>query len=566
MAEDKKISDLTIASDLTGAELIEVVQGGVNKQTTAQRISDLSGITSEFNRAFTENPVFDKNEIYYAPYLQTDDLNFVIASSGHLVDATSGARMTITFDGVHSINFGPAFNEILGVENGDIVPAGTYKVYFLYVNGEVSVNVSGVSAESSGLTKLSTPGSFVVVADGENALDMTWSDVADEVNYQIEKSLTGTGGWVLFSTPAAGSTSDTETGLNPGDIVYYRIKAVGDNVTHADSLYATAFGQTENSGDVSAPTFTFDPVNGEDEWTMNRPITITANEPIRNDNGTTIDNSNVANVITLKETNSGGTNIPFTATINGDKTVITITPTSNYGAAQVVYVAIHDVEDFDGNEIGAPEDITFTTTEWTYFNGTSNRLQLGDILDSIIAIDNTNFWLELTIRNHSTVGTRNFIAKSDGPGNQRCFIFYSVNTDIYFAYYGSGSGSQVRAIKWAGALTTAEQTLGLRYDGNVDTNGGLDRGKLFIDGVEITAGKTLSSTGGSLTFLNDSGAQLSVGVQVNNAGSPAASQYFVGEAKDFIFRSNAGATVQVNIPLLIDGQDTSGNNNDGTWV
>lgn len=39
----EKISGMAVASALTGAELMEVVQGGVNKQTTAQDIADLGG-------------------------------------------------------------------------------------------------------------------------------------------------------------------------------------------------------------------------------------------------------------------------------------------------------------------------------------------------------------------------------------------------------------------------------------------------------------------------------------------------------------------------------------------
>lgn len=40
---DKKISELTAADTLTGAELVEIVQGGVNKQSTTQDIADLGG-------------------------------------------------------------------------------------------------------------------------------------------------------------------------------------------------------------------------------------------------------------------------------------------------------------------------------------------------------------------------------------------------------------------------------------------------------------------------------------------------------------------------------------------
>lgn len=39
----KKISELTAAGALTGAELVELVQGGINKQSTTQDIADLGG-------------------------------------------------------------------------------------------------------------------------------------------------------------------------------------------------------------------------------------------------------------------------------------------------------------------------------------------------------------------------------------------------------------------------------------------------------------------------------------------------------------------------------------------
>lgn len=50
---DKKISELPSATAPTGTELVEIVQGGVNKQTTAQDIADLAsgGVTSVFTRS-----------------------------------------------------------------------------------------------------------------------------------------------------------------------------------------------------------------------------------------------------------------------------------------------------------------------------------------------------------------------------------------------------------------------------------------------------------------------------------------------------------------------------------
>lgn len=43
MADDKKISELPVASALTGSEAMEVVQGGINKQTTSQDLANISG-------------------------------------------------------------------------------------------------------------------------------------------------------------------------------------------------------------------------------------------------------------------------------------------------------------------------------------------------------------------------------------------------------------------------------------------------------------------------------------------------------------------------------------------
>jgi hypothetical protein len=49
---NKKISELANAGALTGAELIEAVQGGVNVKTTAQAIADLGSGASFFRGAY----------------------------------------------------------------------------------------------------------------------------------------------------------------------------------------------------------------------------------------------------------------------------------------------------------------------------------------------------------------------------------------------------------------------------------------------------------------------------------------------------------------------------------
>ena len=94
---------------------------------------------------------------------------------------------------------------------------------------------------------------------------------------------------------------------------------------------------------------------------MSTNITITFSEAVRNIDNTVLTDSNIDSHITLKLNNSSGNNINFDATINGNKTVITINPTSNLPNSQAVYVAIGaTLEDYADNLITA-SNATFTT-------------------------------------------------------------------------------------------------------------------------------------------------------------------------------------------------------------
>lgn len=115
------------------------------------------------------------------------------------------------------------------------------------------------------------------------------------------------------------------------------------------------------SSDTTAPTVTIAPSDGASNVSVSSNITISFNEEVRNLDDTSLTNTNVDTLITLKETNSSGGNIPFDATIDADNKVITINPTSDFASNQTVYVAIGaSVEDTYGNAITAISS-TFTT-------------------------------------------------------------------------------------------------------------------------------------------------------------------------------------------------------------
>lgn len=564
---NKRITELPSATTpIGGTEAVEIVQGGVNKQVPA---SELGGNTREFNRTFSETLVFDKNEIEYAPHVATGNITFQVGS-GNLVNQNTVITVPITFNGSQTINFGPGFTYLTpSTLNGSTPAAGTYEVYFWHSNGTVRVVFNSSSSQSSGAITLAAPSNFAAVADGETAIDQSWDNVTNNVGYLIEFSLTGTGGWSTLETTAVDATASTQTGLSAGNTRYYRIKTLGDGINYLDSAFSEVISaQTESSGDVTAPTFTFFPVSGVSTWTINRWITVTANEPIRNADGSAITDANVASRITLKQTNSGGADISFTATIDPTKQIITIMPATHYGVNQLVYVAINNVEDVNGNEVTVAVSSTFTTTAHTYFNGTSSRLVFGDMLDALWTANNTNFWLELTVNNVSGSGIRPLITKYSTTDNQREFHWYINGADVYFGFTKQLNGVGNRVIKWTGVYPGGENVMVLKYDGAIDTNDGLDRVTLLIDGA-VQGSKTLFFADAepiATVILTNGTAQLAVGTYVNAAGTPVGTSFFTEEAKDFIVRSSNGSVVEINVPNLKTGVDTSGNARNGTWV
>jgi len=92
--------------------------------------------------------------------------------------------------------------------------------------------------------------------------------------------------------------------------------------------------------DTTAPTVTFNPSNGNTGYAISDNITIAFNEAVRNTDNSALTNSNVDSLITLKLTNASGNDVSFDATIDSDKKVITIDPTSNLANSQAIYVAI----------------------------------------------------------------------------------------------------------------------------------------------------------------------------------------------------------------------------------
>lgn len=125
-----------------------------------------------------------------------------------------------------------------------------------------------------------------------------------------------------------------------------------------DDLGTHTFG--ESSADVTAPTFTSIPDDGDTEVAVDAVIVLTFNEAIRNIDDSDITDENVATLLTLKETDASGSDVAFTATIDAAKKVITVTPNTDLKNDQVYYGAIISIEDTSDNASVA-SSMTFTT-------------------------------------------------------------------------------------------------------------------------------------------------------------------------------------------------------------
>jgi hypothetical protein len=90
-------------------------------------------------------------------------------------------------------------------------------------------------------------------------------------------------------------------------------------------------------------------------------VTIEFSEPVRRSDGSVIDHTNVNDLIMWRETDQNGDHVPYTASINSEKTLITVRPTSVLNSSRNYYVDLTDpLEDYSGNILSyTPE--TFRT-------------------------------------------------------------------------------------------------------------------------------------------------------------------------------------------------------------
>ena len=118
---------------------------------------------------------------------------------------------------------------------------------------------------------------------------------------------------------------------------------------------------SELAGTVAAVA-TFDPVSGTTGFDAHADLHISFDMPVEMIGGSEITNANVASLLNLKEV--GGDNFPFTATINDEKTMITVDPDGMLESFTTYEFSIAEVQ--NANALVTPAaSTTFETKDYT---------------------------------------------------------------------------------------------------------------------------------------------------------------------------------------------------------
>jgi fibronectin type 3 domain-containing protein len=111
--------------------------------------------------------------------------------------------------------------------------------YLYHVYAFNDTDQSGNCSAASISVTPATPGSLTAASISSTRIDLSWNDVSGETGYILERSTNGTT-WSQIATPAADSSSYSDTGVVAGTKYYYRLRATSSVGASANTATASA--------------------------------------------------------------------------------------------------------------------------------------------------------------------------------------------------------------------------------------------------------------------------------------------------------------------------------------
>lgn len=243
----------------------------------------------------------------------------------------------------------------------------------------------------------------------------------------------GSGEWLYHSAvvtaPAAAASLDLEVRTYSGAVTYWD-----------DFVF-------EKYVDIVAPVATIDPINASTGVSVLTDITIAFDEPVQNVGGGEI--TDPSGLVVVKETDAAGLDVAFTAVINAEKDLITITPDAALSYEQTYYVALNAnaVEDVNGNALDVLQSATFTTNgplEVTYpaggevfYPGEDIHIDwttdLTENLSFWVSFDAGTTWETFIVDVDPALGTIDYTIPVDSDASIEAMVRISKATDVTFA-------------------------------------------------------------------------------------------------------------------------------------
>jgi hypothetical protein len=129
--------------------------------------------------------------------------------------------------------------------DADFIPFTTYYYRIRSIGNGTNYLDSGYAQESFSTTSKKLSASALSAAGASTTtISLTWTDVSNETEYELARSLSFDGGYTIIGTFVPGVTSFTDTGLVTNTRYFYRIVAKGDGTLYTDSDYRFANART----------------------------------------------------------------------------------------------------------------------------------------------------------------------------------------------------------------------------------------------------------------------------------------------------------------------------------
>jgi PKD repeat protein/phosphatidylserine/phosphatidylglycerophosphate/cardiolipin synthase-like enzyme len=150
--------------------------------------------------------------------------------------------------------------------------------YFWRIVGKTMANMTATSPVWSFTvpgtgTPPAAPTGLVATGSSTSHIDLTWSNVANELGYRIERSLTSNSGFQDIGSTQTDVTSFQDTGLNAGTTYFYRVLAFNAGGPSGYSNVANATTQTGSTppppGVLLADDFNDNSLDGS-KWTVSQ--------------------------------------------------------------------------------------------------------------------------------------------------------------------------------------------------------------------------------------------------------------------------------------------------------